>query len=169
MPGLVPNRETETIVTVRMRHGARALRQRVGEFDEPSILDLLERPSWFNDAKCRGVGGNLSHPTTGGRPESSASRLFIRIHCDRCTVKNECLDYALRFEVTTGPTGVWGGYTAFERRRMIRRRRGQPTQTELERRGVELHRQGLSCPAIAQRMGVHERTVQQWVKASRPA
>jgi WhiB family redox-sensing transcriptional regulator len=36
--------------------------------------------------------------------------------CDKCAVKQECLDYALR----NNEEGVWGGLTANERRKVKR-------------------------------------------------
>lgn len=165
---LIPKRETESVVHIRTHSGSRALRQRVTEY-EGSILDLLERPKWFAEAKCRGVGGDLAHPTTGGRPERSPARQFIRIYCNHCKVTRQCLEYALDFEASTGPVGVWGGYTSYERRRMVRKRKGKPTHTELEARGLLLHAQGLTCLQIAERMGMHIRTVEGWVKAAREA
>ena len=40
--------------------------------------------------------------------------------CDQCSVKPECLEYALTYRIDHG---VWGGASERERRRILRRRR----------------------------------------------
>ena len=43
---------------------------------------------------------------------------------DGCTVRSECLEYALAHQIEHG---VWGGASERERRRILRRRRGATT------------------------------------------
>jgi WhiB family redox-sensing transcriptional regulator len=40
--------------------------------------------------------------------------------CSECPVREACLDYALRMRE---PEGIWGGLTADERRKLLRRSR----------------------------------------------
>lgn len=69
--------------------------------------------NWMDDALCREVGPEVFFPD----PEMQ-SRAALEI-CRRCDVEIECLDYALRI----GPvSGIWGGTTETERRRMKRKR-----------------------------------------------
>ena len=162
---LIPQRETETIQHIRAHNGARALRQHSDEWGD--VIDLLARPEWFEQAKCRGVGADKSHPKSGGYPGMSETRIFIRKHCDHCTVRRQCLDWALKHEASAGVHGVYGGTTPDERRQMLRVRRGAKPLTDRERRAVEMFRHGHTVKEIAERMSVHERTVQYWVRGVR--
>ena len=75
---------------------------------------LAERPEWRRHGLCVGVDPELFFPTRG---DSSGEAKAI---CARCSVREQCLDYALsgsgeRF-------GVWGGTSERERRLMRRDR-----------------------------------------------
>lgn len=70
----------------------------------------MTRPDWFDLAECRGMDPALFHPDRGGTVDSSAI-----IACARCTVRQDCLNYA----VDTNQTGYWGGKS--ERQRKVLR------------------------------------------------
>ncbi|MGH2711425.1 MAG: WhiB family transcriptional regulator [Actinomycetota bacterium] len=73
---------------------------------------------WVHRAKCRDVDPELFFPigTTG---PAAAQIEAAKAVCVNCTVRDECLEWAL----TTGQdAGVWGG-TSEEERRSIRRAR----------------------------------------------
>jgi WhiB family redox-sensing transcriptional regulator len=73
--------------------------------------DLLDRPAWFELARCRGVDPNLFFPERG---ESLAAAKAV---CAECPVRAECLGWAL----TEGEKfGVWGGQSEKERGRIRR-------------------------------------------------
>jgi WhiB family redox-sensing transcriptional regulator len=55
------------------------------------------------------------HPEDDDDPAVEAKQV-----CEACTVREACLEHAI---VMREQLGVWGGYTARERRRVIRRRR----------------------------------------------
>lgn len=91
------------------------------------LLDLLielqaEREPWRVDAECRGADQSLFFAPRRGVSRDNVSAKEL---CDRCPVREECLEYALR----TGQLyGIWGGMTERERRvlrrGLPRRRRG---------------------------------------------
>lgn len=64
---------------------------------------------WQANGNCLGVDPNLMFPERG---ESLAPAKAI---CRECSVKAECLDYALRVPEVFG---VWGGVSERERRRL---------------------------------------------------
>jgi hypothetical protein len=56
------------------------------------LAQLTRRPSWHSDAACRGIGA-ATFVLGRGANESIMAR--ARAICDRCTVSEECLDFAL--------------------------------------------------------------------------
>ena len=50
----------------------------------------VRRELWQRDAECRGVDPELFFPDRGARITEALAA------CERCTVRAECLDYALR-------------------------------------------------------------------------
>jgi WhiB family transcriptional regulator, redox-sensing transcriptional regulator len=68
---------------------------------------------FFDDASCRDAGTDVFFPVS----ESQAGP--AKAICAVCPVREECLEYALE---TRPGDGVWGGLTATERHRLIRRR-----------------------------------------------
>ena len=73
---------------------------------------------WVHRAKCRDVDPELFFPvgTTG---PAAAQIEAAKSVCVSCSVRDECLEWAL---VTGQDAGVWGG-TSEEERRSIRRAR----------------------------------------------
>lgn len=68
---------------------------------------------WMDDALCREVGPEPFFPDSDISPRDA-----LEI-CHRCDVEIECLTFAL----TIGPvSGIWGGTTEADRRRLKRRR-----------------------------------------------
>jgi len=83
-----------------------------------SATSLNERllEGWYLRGACRGLESSIFYPDTAVEAEE-ARALNV---CAGCEVRNECLDHALdRRE----PTGIWGGTTESDRRRILRRRR----------------------------------------------
>lgn len=74
--------------------------------------------SWREHALCRDTNPELFFPVgTTGLALVQIDR--ARQVCGECTVRSECLDYALE---TNQDSGIWGGLSE-EERRVIRRRR----------------------------------------------
>ncbi|WP_375423300.1 WhiB family transcriptional regulator [uncultured Friedmanniella sp.] len=69
------------------------------------------REDWAADARCRGTGDILF-------AEGAAQRR-VRVLCDDCPVRRECLAEALDNNMEWG---VWGGMTERERRALLRQR-----------------------------------------------
>ncbi len=76
-----------------------------------ALLRVDERP-WVAYAACRGADADLFFPGNDLNPREA-----LKI-CRACPVREECLEYALSARERYG---VWGGTTARERRRMLRR------------------------------------------------
>jgi WhiB family redox-sensing transcriptional regulator len=72
--------------------------------------------TWRDQARCRGVDPAVFHPLE----DDEAAADIAKAICEQCPVRESCLEYAL---TAREKDGVWGGYTARERRRLIRHRR----------------------------------------------
>lgn len=70
--------------------------------------------SWRKRGACRGLDPDVFYPAS---EEESGDAKAI---CGTCTVRDQCLEFAL---VTREADGVWGGATEKERRRILRQRR----------------------------------------------
>jgi WhiB family redox-sensing transcriptional regulator len=93
MPSL-EGRPIEPVLTETFPHS-------VGE-----CFEWFDRPSWHLDALCQEYPG-LSWFETG-RSDVAAAKAV----CARCIVQDECLSYALDWNLV----GIWGGLTVAERR-----------------------------------------------------
>jgi WhiB family redox-sensing transcriptional regulator len=79
----------------------------------PRLTPAPTRTDWFDDAACRDAD------TATFFPSSDAAAEKAKAICATCPVREECREYAV---TTRQPDGVWGGLTAIERHRLIRRR-----------------------------------------------
>lgn len=79
----------------------------------------MNKPDWWNDANCRGIGFDLffapSYPATETVAERRKRETRAKVFCRSCPVKATCLRDALE----NSDDGVRGGTTPSERRRMI--------------------------------------------------
>jgi WhiB family redox-sensing transcriptional regulator len=73
----------------------------------------MASPHWRADAACREHDTELFFPATEEAAEGA------KAICTACPVAQPCLDHALEVRPSDG---VWGGLTALERHRLIRRR-----------------------------------------------
>jgi WhiB family transcriptional regulator, redox-sensing transcriptional regulator len=71
--------------------------------------------SWRDRGRCKGVDPEVFYPEDDEAPADEAKAI-----CALCPVRETCLEHAL---TVREKAGVWGGYTARERRRLIRQRR----------------------------------------------
>ena len=74
-----------------------------------SLLD------WQRHAACTGLEAAIFYPS-----EDDEAAFEAKAVCAACAVSGECLEYAI---TVREKEGVWGGQTAAERVRIIRRRR----------------------------------------------
>ncbi len=72
--------------------------------------------SWERHAACRGLDSSIFFPADD---EQVATAKAV---CGECPVSDSCLEHAIAHRERDG---VWGGMTAVERQRMIRRMRRQ--------------------------------------------
>ena len=69
----------------------------------------------MDEAACQGMDPNLFHPYPGEQGEARQAKAV----CERCPVREACLDYAL---ATWQRFGIWGGLTDGQRRHLRRKR-----------------------------------------------
>ena len=86
--------------------------------NEPTTAPTSVGLGWMLKARCRGVNPTDFFPSDG------TGVISAQHVCDGCTVRAECLEYALEHQIEHG---VWGGASERERRRILRRRRGVET------------------------------------------
>jgi WhiB family redox-sensing transcriptional regulator len=80
----------------------------IGE-ELPDLEDLAHRPGWMERGACRGEDPALFFPSLGGNAAKA------RVICATCSVRQECLSYAL---ADPESAGVWGGISERERRKL---------------------------------------------------
>lgn len=91
--------------------------------------------TWHTKAACRGLDPEMFFPTRG---QNLADIIAI---CERCSVRQECLDDALREEHDHDPVGVRDGLSAIQRRQIkIATPRAKPDHGT-----VALYRSGCRC------------------------
>ena len=71
--------------------------------------------TWQSDAGCRGSDANLFFSPTHmeSKEERQSREVRAKLICSECTVRRQCLDFAL---ATREPHGIWGGLNELERR-----------------------------------------------------
>lgn len=70
--------------------------------------------SWMEDALCAQTDPDIFYPEKGGSTTPATSV------CANCTVRSECLDYAVTNDIRHG---IWGGTSDNDRKRMSRERK----------------------------------------------
>jgi hypothetical protein len=91
---------------------ARTMRAREPGFDP--LVPLFQPDRWVGEAACRDAEWPTFFPERG--EDAGAAKAI----CARCPVREACLDYALRWNITYG---VWGGLSEKQRRRLRSERR----------------------------------------------
>ena len=87
-----------------------------GGFQEESQT-MLTITDWRELAACRDSDPSLFFPIGTTGPAVDQIEL-ARAICAQCSVRDECLNYALE---TNQEAGVWGGYAEDDRRRLRKR------------------------------------------------
>lgn len=83
-----------------------------------ALSSVAPAADWRDLAECRGIDPGIFHPADEEENEFSAEP--AKAICVECPVREACLEHAI---TVREKHGVWGGLTARERRRLIRRRR----------------------------------------------
>lgn len=88
-------------------------------------LDEVRDRSWVADAACgKGYGPDLDDFHSATKRTALAAAQFCVAYC---TVREECLEDAMRAEEGKSRSGVFGGYTASDRSRLATQRRKTAT------------------------------------------
>ena len=78
---------------------------------------MAEQPTqnqrWYADADCRGVDVNTFFGGTAWSNQQATKKF-----CDRCPVRNDCLEDALQYP-QIDQYGIAGGLSAHERRKLL--------------------------------------------------
>jgi WhiB family redox-sensing transcriptional regulator len=74
----------------------------------------MDHMAWQDKGACRGLETAVFYPD----PEEDGTE--AKAVCDRCPVRQPCLEWALS---NREKEGVWGGCNERERRRILRQRR----------------------------------------------
>lgn len=74
----------------------------------------VQELKWWDMGACRGLDASIFYP------DDEDEALAAKAVCEGCNVRVECLEHAL---TVREKSGVWGGATERDRRRIIRQRR----------------------------------------------
>jgi hypothetical protein len=77
----------------------------------------IRAPYFDGTQPCSQTDPELFFPSSTG--EANKSKKLIRMICNSCEFKEECLEYSLTVDVY----GAWGGYLETERKNMKRQRK----------------------------------------------
>lgn len=80
----------------------------------PPAHPAQDHEDWRHSAACAGTNTDLFFPV-GSRPSALAAANHARALCTTCSVRPDCLTYALD---TGQEDGIWGGLTENERRNL---------------------------------------------------
>ncbi|WP_419933202.1 WhiB family transcriptional regulator [Candidatus Poriferisodalis sp.] len=86
-------------------------------------LISLSREAWRERAACKDVDTNIFFIGPGKSPDTALAV------CNRCEVKDECLQFALDNEEDFG---IWGGLCADQRKKLRQARTAAPPLTRSE-------------------------------------
>jgi hypothetical protein len=120
-----------------------------------SLLELLELPKFFVQARCQGQSPGIFDG------ETLSDILQAKEICNECPIRNECARWAIR----TQDFGVWGSLTPGERRRKAK---GIEVIDITEMRQLETNLANLSSKSpveqLAAEFKVTPRTIYRWKK-----
>lgn len=98
-------------------------RRVVPEFaPETRLLDPVDDLAWQASARCAETDPEIFFPEKGGTTREAKKV------CASCTVRTECLEYALEHD---DRFGVWGGLSERERRKLTRQAARNDTATKV--------------------------------------
>ena len=110
---------------------------------------------WRELAACRGDDLDLFFP---GRGESAGSARRV---CARCTVRQQCLEFAISNRIVCG---IWGGLTALERR-ALQSDWLRAARRDRDKAILAADANGLTAEAIARSFGLSCMTVTRIVRS----
>lgn len=80
----------------------------------------LRQVGWWDDAACKGQPIEVFFPTIRAGQREDVMYAGAKLVCARCSVREPCLQDALREELRWGRHGVRGGLTPDERKEIDR-------------------------------------------------
>ena len=89
------------------------------------LLSAAPATKWQSFGACRDADVDVFFPPSHfeHKPEREARESRAKAICMTCTVRAECLDWALSVRE---PHGVWGGLSESERKQLLVDRAGRP-------------------------------------------
>ncbi len=115
-----------------------------------NFFEFLPQIPLLPEAKCKGIeDANIFFPES--RQQERKTLPTIRKLCDGCIERKECLEYALDNEI---PYGIWAGFTAEERRRMLNIRKSKTPRINYAEKVRALYLSGSSPKEIASALRV---------------
>ena len=109
-PGLIPSSATPAASLLVARS------ETLTALDVEALEGVDTSGQWYLRSACRGLEASIFYPD----PDVTEDVTRALAVCAACDVREVCLAHALR---RREPTGIWGGTTERERRRVLRRRR----------------------------------------------
>ena len=90
------------------------------ESPEKFEFSFITQGKWIKSAVCQQTDPQIFFPERGDR---RTTYLAVSL-CKTCPVIDECLSYALKFQINSnyGLFGIWGGTTEQERKKIIQKR-----------------------------------------------
>ena len=85
-------------------------------YNRPELF-IPERPAWQKHGSCVDLPSEMFFPERGGDGREA------KAVCKECSVKEECLEFALGHAIIFG---IWGGTSERQRIKIKRERRRQP-------------------------------------------
>lgn len=89
------------------------------------MVGLIRPPEWTESSPCSSTDPDIFHPERGSARNSVAKHLCW----DVCTVREQCLEWALSFEAggqdgiaSSKAFGIWGGLVPSERKKLLQER-----------------------------------------------
>jgi WhiB family redox-sensing transcriptional regulator len=81
---------------------------------------MYDELTWRAGAECQAENATYFYAPSHfeRKPEKDRRESVARALCQRCPVREACLDYAI---TVREPHGIWGGLNELERRRLLRR------------------------------------------------
>jgi WhiB family redox-sensing transcriptional regulator len=90
-------------------------------------MDQKRTFEWQEKAACHGMGPDMFFPS---EPQGKDFFKKAREICEECSVRLECLDYALDYPWMEDMTGMYGGKSPWQREQIRRQRAKQNIGTK---------------------------------------
>jgi WhiB family redox-sensing transcriptional regulator len=121
--------------------------------------------NWRQDAACVDTDPELFFPINEASTPGRQAITVAKTICADCPSQAPCLEFAFTHACMYG---VWGGLTATERAKVMRRGNGSPARDPHRIHEIAaMSRQGLTARAIGDRLGMHREVVLRYLRQAR--